>query len=214
MSIFKKITRKNLDPFLAKYASDKKVLDIGAGGSGYHKFFPNRLSVDIDPERKPDVVADAHKLPFADGEFEMVLCTEVLEHVKNPKVVMDEIFRVLKPGGLIVLTTRFVYPIHDAPHDYWRYTKYGLMHQFRNFKIIEIVPEAGSFSTIAILLQRLAFQSKFKMDKLVKLKLFVLAWIIKHFDWLVVEEYSDIKKSAMEKDIMTSGYYVAARKPE
>ncbi len=211
--MFKKITRHNLDPFLARYATDKKVLDVGAGGSGYHKFFPNRLSVDIDPARRPDVVADAQKLPFADGEYEMVLCTEVLEHVRNPKAAMDELFRVLKPGGMLILTTRFVYPIHDAPNDFWRYTKYGLLHQFRNFQIIEIVPEARSFSTIAILLQRLAFQSRFRMDKLVKLALFCCAAIIKHFEWLVVEQYSDIQKSALEKDIMVSGYYIAAKKP-
>ncbi len=213
MNIFKKITRQNLEQFLQKYASDKKTLDIGAGGSGYHRFFPNRLSVDIDPERKPDVVADAQKLPFSDGEYEMVLCTEVLEHVRNPKAAMDEIFRVLKPGGMVVLTTRFVYPIHDAPNDFWRYTRYGLLHQFRNFEVIEIVPETRNFSTLAVLLQRLAFQSRFKMDKLVKVGLFTLAWIVKYFDGLVVRQYSDIKKSMEEQDIMVSGYYVAARKP-
>ncbi len=212
-SLFKKITRGNLDPFLQKYATDKRVLDIGAGGSGYGKFFPNRLSVDIDPLRKPDVVADAHALPFKDGEFEMVLCTEVLEHVKNPKKVMDEILRVLTPRGLVVLTTRFVYPLHDTPHDYWRYTKYGLMHQFRNFDLIEIIPEAQSFTTLAILLQRMAYQSRFRMDKVVKVLLFSFAWIIKHFEGLVVKQFSDIKKSAPETDILASGYYVAARKP-
>ncbi len=213
-SPFKKITRGNLDSFLSKYASDKKILDIGAGGSGYHKFFPNRLSVDIDPERKPDVVGDAQKLPFTDSQFEMILCTEVLEHVRNPKAAMDEMFRVLKPGGIVVLTTRFVYPIHDAPHDFWRYTKYALQHLFRNFQILEIVPESKSFTAIAILLQRLAFQGRFRMDKLVKVILFGLAWIIKHFDGLIVREYSDIKKSSIETDIMTTGYYVAAKKPE
>lgn len=213
MPLLKKITRKNLDTFLSCYATDKKVLDIGAGGSGYHKFFPNRLSMDIDPTRKPDVVADAHKLPFMDGEFEFILCTEVLEHVKNPQQVIDEILRVLAPGGTIVLTTRFVYPIHDAPNDFWRYTKFALIHLFRNFELLEIVPEAKSFTALAILFQRIAFQSRLRANKLTKAVLFLCAYVLEHLDWLIVEEYSDIKKSAREHDIMTTGYYVAARKP-
>lgn len=210
--MFKKITRKNLDAFLAHHASSERVLDIGAGGSGYGKFFPNRLSVDIDPLRKPDIVADAHALPFKDNEFSTVLCTEVLEHVRDPKTVLSEIYRVLKPGGVIILTTRFVYPLHDTPHDYWRFTKYGLAELFKGFRDVEIIPEAKSFTTLAILFQRLAFQGRFHIDKLVKLKLFIIAFVLQYCDWLIVKQYADIKKSKGETDICASGYYVSAKK--
>jgi len=82
--MIKKITRKNLEKFLTRHATEKRALDIGSGGSSYGRLFPNRLTVDIDPSRKPEIVADAHNLPFKNGEFEVVLCTEVLEHVKDP----------------------------------------------------------------------------------------------------------------------------------
>ncbi len=85
------------------------------GGSSYQRFFPNRLTVDIDQKRNPEIVADAKDLPFKDGEFETVLCTEVLEHVLNPFKVEEELRRVTKKDGLLILSTRFVFPLHDIP---------------------------------------------------------------------------------------------------
>ena len=72
-----KITRKNLDEFLKRHATDAKILDIGSGNSSYNRFFPNRIAVDIDPDRKPDVIGDAHNLPFGDGEIDAILSTDV-----------------------------------------------------------------------------------------------------------------------------------------
>jgi SAM-dependent methyltransferase len=210
--MFQKITRKNLELFLRRHATEKHVLDIGAGGSGYDRFFPNRVAIDIDPSRKPDIVADAHQLPFEEGEFEMVLCTEVLEHLKQPQVAINEMHRVLKPGGKLILTTRFIYPLHDVPHDYWRFTKYGLKELFQEWDIVELEAETSTFSTIGVLFQRIAFQSKLKLNKLVKLKLFFLAYIFDHLNFLLKEEYGDIKKSMSEEHIMPSGYYVVCKK--
>lgn len=210
--MFKKITRRNLDVFLEKYATERKVLDIGAGGSSYGQFFPNRLTVDIDPKRKPDVVADAHSLPFKDGEFEYVLCTEVLEHLKDPIKAINEIKRVLKNDGLFILTTRFVYPIHDSPRDYWRFTKYGLRELFKDWNIIELTPETQTFSAVGVLLQRIAFQTRLRANKPVKLILFILAYIFDHINFLIKQEYGDIKKEIKEEEIMPSGYYLVCKK--
>ncbi len=210
--MFRKITREKLNLFLAKYATKDRVLDIGSGGSSYDRYFPNRVSVDIDPLRKPDIVADAHNLPFKDGEFEFVLCTEVLEHLKDPKRAISEMNRVLNRGGMLVLTTRFVYPVHDAPNDYWRFTKYGLRELFKDWEVVELVPETETFSTIGVLLQRIAFQTNLKFNKLLKLKLFFLAYIFNHINFLIKEEYGDIKKENVETQIMASGYYVVVKK--
>lgn len=209
----KKITRKNLEKFLEKYATTERVLDLGAGGSSYHRFFPNRVMVDIDPERRPDVVADAKDLPFKDSEFSFVLCTEMLEHVEDPFKVEKEIYRVLKPGGTLVLTTRFVYPLHDIPHDYWRFTKYGLLKIFKDWELVEIKGETDSFSTIAALLQRISFQSILKFNKLLKLKILFLTFFFDKMNWLIKEEYGDIKRMNKEYQIMPTGYYLVVQKP-
>ena len=210
--MIKKITRKNLEPFLARHATDKRVLDIGSGGSSYGRFFPNRLSVDIDPDRKPDVVADAHHLPFKDGEFEVVLSTEMLEHVKDPFQVERELRRVCAPGGTLILSTRFVFPLHDTPHDYWRFTKYGLQQLFREWDIIEIVGETKNFSTIGALLQRICFQSRLRLNKFTKSVLFLFAAVLSRLDSLTIKEFGDIKKGAVETELMPTGYYIVCRK--
>jgi SAM-dependent methyltransferase len=210
--MFKKITRKNLEKFLASYATQRRILDVGSGGSHYGKFFPNRLTVDIDPARHPEIVADASELPFENEEFETVLCTEMLEHVRNPFKVEEELRRVTKKGGVLILSTRFVFPLHDTPHDYWRYTKYGLRELFKNWEILELKDESASLSAVGALLQRVCFQSKFKMNKAIKFGLFSLAWLFDHSGFLLMEEYGDIGKNIKEKNIMSTGYYIVCKK--
>lgn len=75
---------------------------------------------------KPDVFADGARLPFSEQSMDTVLLLEVLEHVQRPMEVLAEISRVLRPGGLLLLTMPFLYPLHDAPHDYQRLTEPGL----------------------------------------------------------------------------------------
>ncbi len=210
--MFKKITRGHLEKFLERYKTDVRTLDVGSGGSSYHRFFPNRFSIDVDPARKPDLVADAHNLPFKNGEYELVLCTEVLEHVKDPRKVINEIGRVLKPGGRVILTTRFVYPLHDVPHDYWRFTKYGLLELFQGWEVIELVAETENFSTIAALLQRICFQSDLQGGRLTKLVIFLAAAVLNHMNWLTKKEFGDIKKTTAEESFMPTGYYIVCKK--
>lgn len=211
-----KITRKHHRPFLQKYKSTINILDIGGGRAArnhsYDDLFPNRKTFDIDPARQPDVVGDAHSLPFSDGSIEAILCTEVLEHLHTPQLAINEMHRVLKPGGQLILTTRFVFPIHDQPIDYFRFTKYGLQELFKSWDIIEIVPETESFSAIGALIQRLAFQTDVRGGKPVKAILYGLAFLFDHSNWLLKQEYGNIKKDSPETNIMTTGYYLVAKK--
>lgn len=207
------IARKRLHHFLSQHKSDVRVLDIGAGGAAVHDtFFPNRVTVDIDPNRNPDVVADAHQLPFADAEFAMILCTEVLEHLKDPRKAVSEMGRVLVPGGTLILTTRFVYPLHDVPHDYYRYTKYGLQELFASWDIETLEAEAETFSTIGIALQRIGYQTVLRGGKFTKLCVHALAFIFDHLNWIVISEYGDIKRTKFEEGILASGYYLVCKR--
>ena len=212
--MFKKITRSQLENFLKKYSTNERVLDIGSGGSSYDKFFPNRLTVDIDPDRKPEIVADIHRMPFNDGEFNFVLCTEVIEHAENPQVAVRELYRVLKPGGTLVLSTRFVFPIHDSPNDFWRFTLFGMRKLFSDWEIIELAPETHTFTTIGVLLQRIGYQTKLKMNFVSKFIIFALAYIFSKLDFLITSEYGDIKKNTKATNILSSGYYICVKKPK
>ena len=208
----KKLTRSNIKNFVSKHASDGKTLDIGCASSVYSKYFPNRVGLDIKAGAGVDVVADAHKLPFDDESFNIVLCTEVLEHLHSPEIAINEMERVLIKGGKLILTTRFIFPIHEAPNDYFRYTKYGLRHLFSGWDILGIKEEISTLRTIAVLMQRIGYQTKLKGGKFSKIIVFLLAKLIYSLDWMVKEEFGDIKRSKKEVGIMTSGYYIICQK--
>lgn len=207
------MTREQLDVFIESQASDLYTLDIGCADSPYSSFFPNRVGFDILPGRGVDVVGDAHALPFESHTFEQVLCTEVLEHMHTPSQAIAEMHRVLKPGGKIILTTRFIFPLHDTPGDYFRFTKYGLAHLFRDWKDVEIREEVATTQTLGVLFQRLAFQTDVHGGKFTKAFFLLLARIVPALRIFIKKEYGMRSKVGVREEgtIMTSGYYVVAR---
>ena len=209
--ITKKITRENLSKFIKKNSSDKFTLDLGCSDSPYSKYFKNRIGFDIKKGKGVDVVGDAHNLPFEDNKFDVILCTEVLEHLHTPEIAILEMKRVLKRGGILILTTRFIFPIHDVPNDYFRYTKYGLKYLFKDWIILELKEEVSTIQTIAVLFQRIAYQTNVKGGKITKIFIFLLAKILNKMSFLTKEEYGDIKKEFKENNILTSGYYIVCK---
>ena len=155
---------------------------------------------------------DACSLKFENDFFDIIICSEMLEHFKEPQRAINEINRVLKKGGRLILTTRFVYPLHDVPYDYFRYTKYGLRELFKDWKIDVLESESESLESIAILLQRLIFQINYKFNKFIKVILLVQVQFFLFLNRFVSKEFGDIKKETIEKDIMSSGYYLVCRK--
>ena len=99
------------------------------------------------PDRgaNPDVLGDALALPFATGCADAVLCTEVIEHVTDPAGMLSEFSRVLAPGGSVVLTSPFTWHLHDEPHDYWRFTEFGLRLIFERagFRVMALRATTG-----------------------------------------------------------------------
>jgi SAM-dependent methyltransferase len=212
----KKLTRRSMEAFLTRHATAEPILEIGGGrvstNHNYSHLFPNRHMVDIDPNRQPDTLGDAHALPFPDSSFDRILCTEVLEHCHTPQLAVSEMHRVLSPGGKLVLTTRFVFPIHDAPHDFYRYTKYGMQHLFRDWEIIELVPESGAFTALGTLFQRISLQTQLRGGRITRILLRALAQVLARLDGLVKHEYGDVSWSRTEDHFMSTGYYIVARK--
>ena len=208
-----KLTRVTLDRFIESHAGTGLTLDIGAKTGPYADWFPNRVSLDIEARDGIQIVSDAQALSLADEVFDVVLCTEVLEHLPEPQRAIDEMYRVLKPGGRLLLTTRFLFPIHDAPHDYFRYTKYGLRHLMRAFVIESLEEETTTVGTLAVLLQRLGMQTEPPGGRVFRAVWLVAAQLARPWSWLVAREYGDSLRSVPERGIMTSGYHVCAKKP-
>ena len=186
---------------------------MGCAGGPYAEYFPNRVGIDVNPSPAVDIVADVHDLHmFEADEFDAILCTEVLEHLHTPHQGIAEMHRVLKPDGMLVLTTRFVYPLHDVPGDYYRFTKYGLEHLLRDFEIVELRPEVDTLGTVAVLLQRIGFQAETLGFKPLRLVWLMLARLTAALLFVLTTEYGDVSHRTEVDSIMASGYYVACRK--
>ena len=131
---------------VAKFAPhlSGKLLDVGGGdGRRYKGIAPEVTScvtLDMNPDLKPDLVASAEAIPLEDNSIDSVLCTQLLEHVPHPWIVFKEIHRVLRPGGKALLTVPQLNELHEEPHDYFRYTIFGLrsMAADTGFRVLEV----------------------------------------------------------------------------
>lgn len=107
---------------LAALPSTAKVLDVGAGGRRH----PGVVGVEIVEHPNNSVQCDALALPFRDDTFDLIQCQAVLEHVVDPQLAVDEMTRVLRPGGIMYLEAAFMQPVHQEPHHYFNITPFGL----------------------------------------------------------------------------------------
>ena len=102
---------------------------------------------------RPDLFADASQLPLADASVDTVVILEVMEHLRRPREALQEIVRVLRPAGRLLLTMPFLYPIHDAPHDYQRLTIHGIARDVEaaGLRIDALTPMLGSAETAGLI---------------------------------------------------------------
>ncbi len=132
-----------------------RVMELGVGDDPYRSLFDDPpISIDIDFANRPTVVADAHRLPFKVGAFDSVLASQVFEHLHSPWEAVAELHRVTKGGaGAIVVAVPFLFPLHQEPHDYFRYTAHGLKRIFGQYFAIDlIIPYGGRTAVVCDML--------------------------------------------------------------
>ncbi|MFM2124505.1 MAG: hypothetical protein RL328_956 [Acidobacteriota bacterium] len=136
-----------------------RVLDAGAGEGSYKHHFAAQRYCGLDlgigdtgwNYSGLDVLGDLIALPFADASFDAALNVVTLEHVKDPARVLYELSRVLKPGGRLLIVAPHEWEEHQQPHDYFRFTRYGLQHLLERagFHDIHIEPVGGFFRLLS-----------------------------------------------------------------
>lgn len=141
-----------LKKYLPKFTGN--LLDIGCGKMPYRDFVLTHSKVkkyvglDIetalayDTAIKPDYTWDGVTMPFNDASFDCAIGTEVLEHCPEPEVVLKEVYRFLKPGGVFFFTVPFLWNLHEVPHDAYRYTPFSLERHLKNSGFTEITTKA------------------------------------------------------------------------
>lgn len=205
VELSKRFSRHGIDEFLRRElrSCTGTVLDLGAGLRPFADMLPGR-TVALDQRGRPeiDLIGDAHRLPFADATFDAIVCTEVFEHLLEPPSAAAEIVRVLKPGGRLVLTTRFCFPLHERPSDFWRFTPYTLARLFAPLEPV-VTPQHSAYQTLLVLLVRLVMEPT-RLNRLVSpptLGLCALLWGL-----------DPLASRLLPSDSLTSGYFLSGRK--
>jgi SAM-dependent methyltransferase len=125
------------------------LLDVGCGYMPYKPLLlspatkvDKYLGLDLENnaiyENYPDLVWNGQKIPLPDCVVDCAIATEVFEHCPDPELIMKEIYRVLKPGGLIFFTVPFLWPLHTVPYDEYRYTPFALERHLNNARFEQI----------------------------------------------------------------------------
>jgi SAM-dependent methyltransferase len=161
--------RRDVQSTLSNYKFGGTILDYGCGQKPYVNLFKdciNYVGIDLPgysankdfQSGKPDYFFGKRflkdfKLPFGNDSFDHCVAFQVLEHHLKPQLMIAEMARVTKKGGFILLTAPFLGGLHEEPHDYQRFTKYGLIALLNEhgYKVKYIKEQGSLFSTIAML---------------------------------------------------------------
>ncbi|HEY6177609.1 MAG TPA: class I SAM-dependent methyltransferase [Kofleriaceae bacterium] len=129
------------------------LLDVGCGSQQYRQYLhcDQYFGIEWSADKRPPVVADVTQIPFRDRAFDSALCTEVLEHLPEPGNCLEEIHRVVKPGGSVFFTVPMTVHTHSEPYDFYRYTEYGLRYLLKKhgFEITTLRRLGGVVSVMA-----------------------------------------------------------------
>ena len=131
-----------------------RILVIGGGtvGDGLEALYADErvdlIAFDVYASTNVQLVADGHRIPLADGCVDGVIIQAVLEHVLEPAVVVGEIHRVLRDGGVVYADTPFMQQVHEGPYDFTRFTESGHRYLFRDFEQVESGQVAGAGTSL------------------------------------------------------------------
>ena len=204
-----------LDVALEAFASDMRgrVMDIGGKRENKRGTFqpPEHQAqawwyVNLDMTTNPNVYADAGQLPLMGQSVDCVICTEVLEHLPRPERCVAEIHRLLRDGGVALISVPFLYPTHADPYDYQRFTEDGLRNLFRDFKTVTVY-RMGGYTGVLGLMVELGIHGVEGNAPSKKLARWAMKWISR---WLF---RADLAAFGMESEAwakFTTGYFVRA----
>jgi len=216
ISLSKRLSRKGVYPFLEAQMSSvpagSRVLAVGAGGPvaelarrlAEEKGFSLTL-FDVSTEyKKPDIVGDICTYDFGREEiFRCVVMSEVLEHLHEPAGALSRVHRWLEKDGTLVLTVPFIFPLHDRPHDYFRFTRFGLELLLKDFRDVAVQERNSWGEALNVLVVRLVMENARAAQ--------IAAPLLIAFAFLAAPPLM-LASRVIKTDYLTTGYLVVARK--
>jgi SAM-dependent methyltransferase len=200
---FRRAIRQCLD----KYTENHVIVNLGSGPQHFYGR-TDIINVDLFAFNQVDIVAEASDLPIEEQSVDFIINIAMLEHVDDPHAVVQEMHRILKPGGEALAYVPFVVPYHAAPNDFYRWTSQGARRLFSCFDTIKISIGCGPTSGMLYVLQDwlaslLSFSSKTLHD----------AWFVVFMLLLFPVKYLDLFMEAFTSATnAASGFAVVATK--
>ncbi|KKB46610.1 hypothetical protein HMPREF1212_04106 [Parabacteroides sp. HGS0025] len=173
-----------LDKYICK---NNFVFDIGCGNKPFEQYIRSLLKNDIpamyigsdvvqSSDNKVDIICDATNIPASSSSYDIVICTQVIEHIFDHIKVFKEANRLLKPGGFFIVSSNFVWEMHEVPYDYYRFTRYGFraLLEKSGFDIVEEIANGGKWAVLGQLLLQICWIKHNPTSALFKRKFFTL----------------------------------------
>lgn len=141
------------------------VLYVGAMTNTYENIIPHKKfsTMDIDRSLYPNIIGDVHKIPWTNNDIDTVIALQVLEHCRDPRTAINEMYRVLKPRGKLIFSVPFLFHYHACPKDYYRFTKDSIKDLTEDFKKVNIIPIGNKFLVLWQLASIGCFQKLFHL---------------------------------------------------
>ena len=189
-----------------------RVLDIGAGHyPRYRDLFKcdEYVKMDIEAREGVDLVGKIENISVPDNSFDSIVCTQVLGDVYDLRQAFGEMFRVLKPGGYLLVTESLFDPLHDEPHDYWRFTRnsFRRLSEDAGFQVKVLEPRGGYWSVLTQLEQRYWLEVLRPKNKLFSK---IISGLFKIFGTLAI--WFDRLDKTMANKLFTHGYILICSK--
>ncbi len=210
------IINPSLEKMLGRFAHGT-MLDVGCGEKPYEKMASPYVHVHIGVDHEEslhdksnvDLHGTAYQIPIEDNSVDSILCTDVLEHLEEPLLAIAESYRVLKEGGYAIYTVPLFWHVHEAPRDFYRYTKFGLKYLFEKngFEVVEIDALTGFAVTFCQELTYVLY--RFRKGGWIN----PLWWIVPPVGHVIQALAYVLNKVDRTKDF-TAEYILVARKPE
>jgi len=211
------ILKANMKRLIKKIPQSKNdlVLDIGCGKKPYyHELIKGKLiCCDISKSKTTNLICDSHNIPLKKEKFDKVLCINAFYYFSNPFIAIKEVHRILKKDGKLIMQMPFIYPIHDAPVDKYRFTEYGIRNLLKHgFRVEKIKAVGGIFNLPSVILHSLIKGIPLISPKYLKTIIKIATTIILYPFYLLFQLFSFLDFMDFTKRWSTYYFVTASKK--